>query len=201
MLKMINLYGGPGTGKSTTAAMVFGELKLRGVNCEYVQEFAKDKAWEFGSTFMRGLNPDIEMPTPKVFLAQDYIFAQQHFRIQRCEGELDLIVTDSPLMLGLAYMPRDYKLPSMRKVIMEAYYLYDNVDILLKRVKPYNPSGRMQTEKEAMLKDIEIKLILDAHGIPYHEVDAGVTAAKKIVDILVKDYNFNIPEMVPWSDD
>ena len=46
--KIVNLYGGPGTGKSTTAAALFAEMKIRGVNCEYIQEYAKDKAWEFG---------------------------------------------------------------------------------------------------------------------------------------------------------
>lgn len=46
MTKVINLYGGPGTGKSSTAGMLFAHLKLRGVNCEYVQEYAKDAAWE-----------------------------------------------------------------------------------------------------------------------------------------------------------
>lgn len=40
--KVINLYGGPGTGKSTTAAMLFAKMKLAGFNCEYVPEFAKD---------------------------------------------------------------------------------------------------------------------------------------------------------------
>ena len=38
---VVNLFGGPGCGKSTTAAWLFNQLKERGINCEYVTEFPK----------------------------------------------------------------------------------------------------------------------------------------------------------------
>lgn len=78
--KVINLYGGPGTGKSTTAGALFAEMKFRGINCEYVQEYAKDKAWEFGTN---------HLGIPKVFQAQEYIFGKQHFRLRRCAQDVD----------------------------------------------------------------------------------------------------------------
>ena len=43
---VVNLYGGPGSGKSTTAAGIFSELKMLGLNTELVTEYAKDKVWE-----------------------------------------------------------------------------------------------------------------------------------------------------------
>lgn len=42
----VNFFSGPGAGKSTLAAYVFSKLKMMGVNCELVSEFAKDKVWE-----------------------------------------------------------------------------------------------------------------------------------------------------------
>lgn len=42
-MKVINLFAGPGSGKSTTCAGVFSKLKLAGVNCEMALEYAKDK--------------------------------------------------------------------------------------------------------------------------------------------------------------
>ena len=42
---IVNLYGGPGCGKSTGAAYLFSKLKMAGVDAEYVPEFAKDKVW------------------------------------------------------------------------------------------------------------------------------------------------------------
>jgi adenylate kinase family enzyme len=46
---IVNLFAGPGAGKSTGAAYVFAKLKLAGIDCEYVSEFAKDKVWENNS--------------------------------------------------------------------------------------------------------------------------------------------------------
>ena len=43
MAVVINLFGGPGCGKSTGAAYVFSKLKMLGVNAELTSEYAKDK--------------------------------------------------------------------------------------------------------------------------------------------------------------
>ena len=43
---LVNLYGAPGSGKSTGAAYIFSKLKMAGVDAELVTEFAKDKLWE-----------------------------------------------------------------------------------------------------------------------------------------------------------
>lgn len=170
--KVINLYGGPGTGKSTTAAGVFHLLKLAGVNCEYVQEYAKDKAWEHGNTG----------ETPKVFLAQEYIFGKQHFRIRRCADDVSLLVTDSPLLQGLVYMPEDFELPSLRAVVKEAYALYDNLDVFLSREKSYNPKGRLQTEEKAVELDSVIFDMLREHSNGFLQVLANEGAPQVIVD-------------------
>lgn len=66
---VVNLFAGPGTGKSTGAAYIFSKLKMKGFDCEYVSEFAKDKVWE---------NND------EVFKSQFYITGKQVFKIKRC---------------------------------------------------------------------------------------------------------------------
>ena len=170
--KVINLYGGPGTGKSTTAAGLFSELKQRGVNCEYVQEYAKDKAWEFGTS---------HMGVPKVFQAQEYIFGKQHFRMRRCAQDVDVIITDCPLFLGLIYMPEDFELPSLRPVIREAYDIYDNLDVFLVRHKEYNPKGRFQTEDKAKELDTTIRDMLEAQHVNYEVVDSDRDAVTNII--------------------
>ena len=43
---VINLFGAAGSGKSTAASYIFSQLKMRGIECELVQEFAKDLTWE-----------------------------------------------------------------------------------------------------------------------------------------------------------
>ena len=43
---VVNLFAGPGAGKSTGAAYIFSMLKMAGIDTEYVNEYAKDKVWE-----------------------------------------------------------------------------------------------------------------------------------------------------------
>lgn len=174
--KVLNFYGGPGTGKSTMAAGVFSELKFAGVNCEYVQEYAKDIAWEFSN---------IKEPL-KVLEAQEYIFAKQHYRMRRLSSEVDLIVTDSPLLLGLTYMSKDFMIPSLKYVVKEAYDLYDNINIFLTRHKQYNPKGRFQTEDQAKEKDIQIKTLLETYNLDYHIFPSHKDSIEKIKQLVLQ---------------
>lgn len=169
-MRIVNLYAGPGTGKSTTAAATFAELKYRGVNCEYITEYAKDATWE-----RRG---------PKVFLAQEYIFGKQHFKIARVADEVDYLVTDSPILLGLVYTPPDFYLPSLKYVLREAYDRYDNLDVFLLRSKAYNPSGRNQTEDEARVKDIEIKEMLMKQNISFSMINVSRETPNQIIQLM-----------------
>lgn len=85
---IVNLFGEPGAGKSTGAAYVFAVLKMNGIDAELATEFAKDKLWE---------------ESKAVFENQSYIFGKQSFRLSRCKGKVEVIVTDSPLPLSIIY--------------------------------------------------------------------------------------------------
>lgn len=74
--KVINLFGGPGTGKSETASGVFNLLKRNRIRTEYVQEFAKDLTWEGNSTALA---------------CQDFIFGNQYYRMFRLSGQVEFI--------------------------------------------------------------------------------------------------------------
>lgn len=65
---LVNLMGGPSTGKSTVCAMIFARLKRMGVDCEMALEYAKDVVWEEG---FRKLSNQI------------YVFGKQYHRIYR----------------------------------------------------------------------------------------------------------------------
>ena len=43
---VINLYGGPGCGKSTVSSGLFYKMKSEGYCVEYVSEYAKDLTYE-----------------------------------------------------------------------------------------------------------------------------------------------------------
>lgn len=137
---IVNMFGSPGAGKSTTATGVFSKLKLLGVNCEYVPEVAKDFTWE---------------GRQQTLTFQAYVHAKQLRNIERLMGKVDVIVTDSPPLLS-AFYAKFYGVPypeSFCKWIMDCHerYLQPSLSYYLTRVKPYNPAGRNQDEAEAAI--------------------------------------------------
>lgn len=156
---VVNLFGAPGTGKSTGAAYIFSQLKMRGIDVEYVPEFAKDKVWE----------EDTE-----VFKNQAYLFGKQSFRISRCDGKVDVIITDSPLPLSIIYNNDPRLTENFNKTVMDVFNSYNNLNFLLYRVKEYNPNGRHQTAEEADKKFEEIQNMLDERDIEYYKNIPGI---------------------------
>lgn len=133
---VVNLFGAPGAGKSTGAAYIFSKLKMLGVNAELITEFAKDKVWEENSEVFK---PDNQI----------YLFGKQFYRMSRCRDKVDVIVTDSPLPLSILYNKSTVLTSSFDDVVMSCYYSFENMNYFVKRSKPYNPIGRLQTETES----------------------------------------------------
>lgn len=132
---VVNLCGAPGAGKSTGAAYVFSKLKMQGVNCELVTEYAKDKVWEEDTTALNN---------------QAYVFGHQLFRLTKLEGKVDVAITDSPLLLSLIYNNDKKRLgEAFNEVVKNCFNSFDNINFFIHRVKPYDPKGRLQTEKES----------------------------------------------------
>jgi hypothetical protein len=137
---VINLWAGPGAGKSTTAAGLFHLMKVLGLNVELASEYAKDLTWEKNITRLKN---------------QLLVFATQDHRLRRLLGQVDYIITDSPLPLGIAYMGPEFG-EWLPEAISQCFDGYDNRDFLLQRKKAYSPIGRNETEHQALVKDIAI---------------------------------------------
>lgn len=150
-LRVVNFYGGPGSGKSTTAAGLFYKLKLAGLRVELVQEYAKDLTWERRYGALEN---------------QAYVFAKQLQRLHRIEGQVDIAVTDSPLLLSLMYTPAGYP-STFRPFVLDMISRYENVNYFLSRTKPYQQYGRVQTEDEAKEIDFATLNALDSCGMHY----------------------------------
>ena len=172
---IVNLFGSPGTGKSTCAAYIFALLKMQGISCEYVSEFAKDKVWE---------------QNMKIFENQFYITGKQSWKIARVFGQVDVIVNDSPILTGAVFTNKKY----LKYAIVEEFMSYgnNNLNILLQRQHEYDPTGRNETEEEAkevdkrlldmfQLKDIES----DYECIPYVNIPATQDGCNTIVELIL----------------
>lgn len=166
---IVNLFGGPGTGKSTTAAGIFHKLKLSGVNCEMALEYAKDRVWEGSGHILDN---------------QLYVFGKQFHRIWRLLGKVDVIITDSPLLNSILYYQDEN--PHFPAMVAFEHSRLNNFNVLLQRVKPYNPSGRLQTEEGAKEKDEQIRAILDNVGEEYFTTPAVETSIDELVNMTLR---------------
>ena len=153
---VINFFGGPGTGKSTAATWLFAQLKMLGVDCEYVSEFAKDKVWEGNKT---------------VFNCQMYLSGKQAFKIARCIGKVDVLITDSPILVGVQY---NHDNPLLNNALLYEFNKYNNLNFFIKRNNSYNANGRNETESEAKVIDETMKSFLEANKVPYTEFEASL---------------------------
>jgi hypothetical protein len=156
MTKIINFLAGPGAGKSTVSAGLFYKLKLANYNVEYVQEFAKDLTWEDRQNTLG---------------CQPYVFGKQLWRIERLIGKVDIIVTDSPLILSAVYdkVFKDGHSQGFCQSVIENFNRFNNINYLLRRTKAYNKVGRNQTEEESVNIDTAIESFLNKHNIPFKE--------------------------------
>jgi hypothetical protein len=182
MHKVINLFAGPGTGKSTTCAALFAELKYRGVNTEMVLEYAKSAAWE-GRLSASKIENGVYTPPSKIAKAQEYIFGKQSFGLSRVADEVAFTITDAPLLLGLVYMPTEFGMPSLRQTIREAHRQYDNLNVFLVRNKPYNPKGRVQDEEGAKELDTKIREMLLMND-SFHILQFDRENVTQIIDLM-----------------
>lgn len=163
---VINLFGAPGAGKSTGAAYVFSRLKRAGVRAELVTEVAKDEVWEGNVTALEN---------------QEYVFGKQSLRQSRLKDRVDVIVTDSPLLLTMVYGKSKHQ-AYLNALALAVFGEYDNRNYFVNRVKPYERAGRLQTETESDSLSETIKSTLKENGIEFQEIDGYIDDYDEIFD-------------------
>ena len=168
---VINLFGSPGAGKSTLAAYVFSKLKMLGVNAELVTEFAKDKTWEKNNSALSN---------------QAYLFGKQWFRMTKCQDDVDVIVTDSPLFLNILYNNSEILGYTFNQTVKNVFDSYTNLNYFLCRAKKYNPKGRNQTESESDALSIRLLELLSNYGVPFSKLPRTLESGDIIISEVVR---------------
>ena len=106
---VINLIGGPCSGKSTIAAELFARLKKMGIHCELVSEYIKERIYEENKT----------MPVNQIA-----IFGMEHYSISNKIGKVDVIVHDGSFINNIIYKHEDN--PEFDKLIISEYKKFNN---------------------------------------------------------------------------
>lgn len=167
---IINLFGGPGVGKSTAAYYLMAKLKLNGIDCEYTPEFAKDKVWEG--------NLD-------VFNCQFFVTGRQAWQIRRLYNKVTVIITDSPIALGATYADS----PELAKTCLVEFNKYKDVNknFIIERNTVFDPNGRRQSETESRKLDKNVEIMLAANNIPFSKILNTTEQYDNIVNSIISE--------------
>lgn len=173
---VINLFGGPGIGKSTLQADLYAYMKKQGYRVEMVREVAKKWAWA-----ERPISP----------LDQLNIIGEQIKDESELYGKVDYIITDSPIMLGAFYMDFNHGEMFMQNMINEYMYFaekngveYKNFMLSRKKMK-YDPFGRFESEYQLANLDENLQAFLYEARLPFKLIDGfPEDRVDDVVDIL-----------------
>lgn len=180
--KLINLFGGPGIGKSGVAAGITYKMKKKHINVNNPYEFPKRLAW------------DNNIPA---ISDQLYVFANQHRGIAECYGKVDYIVIDSPILFSTIYhryYTKGYPAEMYGKVfhdmVIDLHRRYSSINILLERGETkHNDDERFQNYKQSVEIDDLCKKVLDETGSKYYSVKVNGDSVKNIMKIIKKHDN------------
>lgn len=157
---VINLFGGAGIGKSTFAANLFGEMKAKGYNVELAREWVK--LWAYEKRQM-------------TYADQAIVFGHQIQEETQFYGKVEVLITDSPLILSGFYEKLNYKTNKMSPVaksIMKEAELggISYWNLLLTRQHSYQAEGRWQTEEQATQQDKLMEQFLNDNKLVYERM-------------------------------
>ena len=177
-MKVINLWGGPGCGKSTTATGLFSLMKMRGHKVELVTEYAKELTYDANWGMLS---------------KQELIFPEQYQRQKRLVGQVDYAITDSPLPLNLIYARPDLKISEdFWNLVVKGFREFDNFNIMLQRCKPYSHYGRKETSDKAVDIDRECVDILNRVDGNYNWVRGDEDSPVIIYNMLFHNYEIKL---------
>lgn len=140
--KIINLYGGSGVGKSTVAALLFAQMKMFRKDVELVREYVKLWAWT---------NKQVR-PADQI-----YLLGKQSAYESLLYGQVEYIVTDSPVMLAGAYAKwhsggdGEYVSQAAKSFygVSEKEHSVTYLNYFLARNNTFEGRGRYETEEQA----------------------------------------------------
>jgi hypothetical protein len=156
--------GSPGSGKSTLGTQLFTELKVRGYEVEFVNEFVK--TWTYTG---RKVNK----------FGQYFIFGMETENQSRLFNKVDYIIADSPVLLTSFYQQFYWGSDTLIIPAKEFYKFAEEegvevVNIFIDRKFKYNPKGRFQSEDESNVVREKLLDFMQVNGYDYHHLKVPI---------------------------
>ena len=200
---IVNLFSGPGAGKSTTAAGLFYKLKKQGVNCELVTEYAKHVTWRGNFSTLKNQVYVGDTIRRDVFVSKNTSYTDYTYTvgagIVRVPGEGALLTLDST-PVAFAPQEQDMYVATNDGWFRTSFTLAQNLlteDLKVERLKTLPNKGalgknsvcKIQNDTAFFTKDKTIDFIGRIENI-------DTTQSKPISDPIkleLLDYDLTIP--------
>lgn len=179
---VVNIIGGPDCGKSLMTSSVFSFLKWRHINCEMTSEHTKDCIWKNNSELLNN---------------QLFVFGQQHNRLYHFLDNVDVIITDSPLILSIIYDSK--RNLNLKSLVLDEFRKYNNINYLLIRKKKYILGCKLQTEEKSKKTNDIFRNFLKMYDIPYKEINSVPENAQLIGKDVLQSLTFRKNDLIPKS--
>ena len=178
MSLLINFYGSSGVGKSTLSLELTATLKKLGYNADYVPEYAKELVYQKNYALLS-----------KPFS----IFSTQKERIDLLvDNNLDIIITDSPLILSSFYGNKyNYSDELFEHIVLHEHYKYNNINFFVNRTVEFKPEGRLENEEESDINSQNLLAMLQRLNIEYVDINSD-TSIQDIVSYIQQQLNKDI---------
>lgn len=179
-MKVVNMFGAPGVGKTTQALLTTALLKKLGIDAEISLEIVKSY---------------IHAGAENLLSYQNYIFAEQEraLRFLLNSREAEFAVSDSPLLLPVLYakeQPHYFK-----DLVFEHFNQYDNINFFIHRNHPYSFNSRIHDEKQSQLIAKKMYAFLVNNNIPFIEMNSTDDTEKVIIEYLLKNRDLEYPKI------
>ena len=173
-MKVINFFGSPGVGKTTATMELTSMLKKAQIDAEASLEFVKEY---------------IHSNSEHLLAYQNYIFAQQErqLRIFKDSNEVELVVTDAPLLHSAFYAPDQYPV-FFKELVFEIFQSYENVNFFINRKHTYSHQGRIHDEEKSDLMSRKLRAFLINHSIHFIEIDSTDNLRETVFEHLMNEH-------------
>lgn len=168
---VVSIFGGPGSGKTTAALDITARLKKLGFLADFAPEYAKEVVWDtkapLATPQQRAKAQELlngGLQTQRVF------FAQQVARVNRCLGQCDFVITDSPGLIGMVCLRPPFDAQgrdALYREMLADFASHQNFVMAMRRGEAYEAQGRIESPKRALAMDRATVELLDGLGEPW----------------------------------
>lgn len=122
---IVNIFGHQKTGKSTCASYIFAQLRMLGIDCEYISDY-------FSGDY---INDPL------------YVVGCQSHSCKQLFGNVDVIINDNPILMGCLFIDREH----LTNAIVEEFMSYGDNNLNLLFMTEDDEENKDKTE---MLKNM-----------------------------------------------